>query len=175
MSSNHAQLPSQQPPAKPNTTNTTLLTSSSSLSIASQLTTSREILWDPKYTRQEPLEIHLHPTHVGTLAVGSLAGQRTDSNISVRSLGGGRRIEAMDKRHPSSFQQLEKLGEGTYATVCFFDRKHKHKYNLSRPNPSTRRSSKAATAKPATSSPLKRSTSTAKRARPALRSAKSLL
>jgi hypothetical protein len=24
----------------------------------------------------------------------------------------------MDKRHPSSFQQLEKLGEGTYATVC---------------------------------------------------------
>jgi len=23
----------------------------------------------------------------------------------------------MDKRHPSSFQQLEKLGEGTYATV----------------------------------------------------------
>ena len=24
----------------------------------------------------------------------------------------------MDRRHPSSFQQLEKLGEGTYATVC---------------------------------------------------------
>ena len=23
----------------------------------------------------------------------------------------------MDKRHPQSFQQLEKLGEGTYATV----------------------------------------------------------
>jgi len=23
----------------------------------------------------------------------------------------------MDKRHPSSFAQLEKLGEGTYATV----------------------------------------------------------
>lgn len=23
----------------------------------------------------------------------------------------------MEKRHPSSFQQLEKLGEGTYATV----------------------------------------------------------
>jgi len=23
----------------------------------------------------------------------------------------------MDKRNPSSFQQLEKLGEGTYATV----------------------------------------------------------
>jgi hypothetical protein len=26
----------------------------------------------------------------------------------------------MDKRHPSSFQQLEKLGEGTYATVRLF-------------------------------------------------------
>jgi hypothetical protein len=24
----------------------------------------------------------------------------------------------MEKRNPSSFQQLEKLGEGTYATVC---------------------------------------------------------
>jgi hypothetical protein len=29
-----------------------------------------------------------------------------------------KRLSAMDaKRHPSSFQQLEKLGEGTYATV----------------------------------------------------------
>ena len=153
MSSNHAQLPSQQPPpAKPNT-NTTLLTSSSSLSIASQLTTSREILWDPKYTRQEPLEIHLHPTHVGTLAVGSLAGQRTDSNISVRSLGGGRRIEAMDKRHPSSFQQLEKLGEGTYATVCLLDESISTSTIFQDLTLSTRRSSKAATARPATSSP----------------------
>ena len=39
-------------------------------------------------------------------------------SISVNDLGGGRDIVAMDgKRHPSSFQQLEKLGEGTYATV----------------------------------------------------------
>lgn len=28
----------------------------------------------------------------------------------------------MDKRHPNSFQQLEKLGEGTYATVGGFIR-----------------------------------------------------
>lgn len=27
---------------------------------------------------------------------------------------------SMDRRHPSSFQQLEKLGEGTYATVSHF-------------------------------------------------------
>jgi hypothetical protein len=85
------------------------------LQIANQLTTARATLWDPKYTRREPPDIRLHPTHVGTLSVGN----RTDSNISVRSLGGGNKIDSMDKRHPSSFQQLEKLGEGTYATVCF--------------------------------------------------------
>ena len=97
-------------------TTTTTTSSSSPLTIANQLTTSRDILWDPKFTRQEPLKTRLHPTHVGTtLALNP--GQRTDSNISVRSLGGGRRIELMDKRHPNSFQQLEKLGEGTYATV----------------------------------------------------------
>ncbi|RMY67589.1 hypothetical protein D0863_07700 [Hortaea werneckii] len=83
------------------------------LSVADQLTTARATLWDKKFTRREPPDIRLHPTHVGTLSVAD----RTDSNISVRSLGGGRKIETMDKRHPSSFQQLEKLGEGTYATV----------------------------------------------------------
>ena len=58
---------------------------SSPLTIANQLTTSRDILWDPKFTRQEPVKTRLHPTHVGTLAVGSLGpGQRTDSNSSVR-------------------------------------------------------------------------------------------
>jgi hypothetical protein len=86
---------------------------SSPLTVASQLTTARATLWDPKFTTREPPDIRLQPTHVGTLSVGG----RTDSNISVRSLGGGRKIEPMDKRHPSSFQQLEKLGEGTYATV----------------------------------------------------------
>jgi len=84
----------------------------SSLSIASQLTTASAILWDSRYTSRPP-PTRLHPTHVGTL---SLEG-RSDSTISVRSLGGGQRIPPMDKRHPSSFQQLEKLGEGTYATV----------------------------------------------------------
>ncbi|KAK6397020.1 negative regulator of the PHO system [Meristemomyces frigidus] len=88
-------------------------TPSSQLEVADQLTTARATLWDPKFTRREAPGIHLQPTHVGTLSVGD----RTDSNISVRSLGGGSKIEPMDKRHPSSFQQLEKLGEGTYATV----------------------------------------------------------
>ncbi|KAG2164010.1 hypothetical protein JADG_003749 [Aureobasidium aubasidani] len=73
----------------------------------------RSILWDPRYTNRNPPHARLHPTHVGTLSLDN----RSDSTISVRSLGGGQRIPPMDKRHPSSFQQLEKLGEGTYATV----------------------------------------------------------
>jgi hypothetical protein len=54
-----------------------------------------------------------------------------------------------NKRHPSSFQQLEKLGEGTYATVLL-------SLPASPPPPShtltpPRRSSKVATDKPASS------------------------
>ncbi|KAH7126828.1 kinase-like domain-containing protein [Dendryphion nanum] len=84
------------------------------LAIASKLTTASDILWDPKYTSRAPPGALL-PTHAGTLSVAN----RTDSSISVRNLGGGRTvIPTMDnRRHPSSFQQLEKLGEGTYATV----------------------------------------------------------
>ncbi|OAL06049.1 Pkinase-domain-containing protein [Phaeosphaeriaceae sp. SRC1lsM3a] len=84
----------------------------STLRIATQLTTASSILWDPKFTTRPPLGA----THVGTLAVN-----RTDSSISVRNLGEGQTIAAVptmdNRRHPSSFQQLEKLGEGTYATV----------------------------------------------------------
>ena len=93
----------------------TLSRSSSSLAIASQLTTASEILWDPKVTSRPPPASYLRPTHVGTLTTSN----RTDSTISVRELGGGDRqvVHPMDQRHPNSFQQLEKLGEGTYATV----------------------------------------------------------
>ncbi|KAF1959018.1 Pkinase-domain-containing protein [Byssothecium circinans] len=86
------------------------------------LTTASDILWDPQYTSKPPPG-KLKPTHAGTLSVAN----RTDSSISVRNLDGGHpaRVAAptpatptMDnRRHPSSFQQLEKLGEGTYATV----------------------------------------------------------
>ncbi|MCJ1462128.1 negative regulator of the PHO system [Pseudocyphellaria aurata] len=38
-------------------------------------------------------------------------------HYSTSSLATDRLPIGMDKRHPSSFQQLEKLGEGTYATV----------------------------------------------------------
>jgi serine/threonine protein kinase len=39
------------------------------------------------------------------------------STISLQNLDPGGSTRDMDKKHPSSFQQLEKLGEGTYATV----------------------------------------------------------
>lgn len=90
------------------------------LAVASQLTSASAILWDPKFTNRPP-PIGLQPTYVGKLGLED----RTDSSISLRSLGGGQRFlqpqAQMDKRHPNSFQQLEKLGEGTYATVCVLD------------------------------------------------------
>lgn len=89
----------------------------STLRIANQLTTASAILWDPNFTTRPPPG-ELKATHAGTLAVP----YRTDSSISVRNLGEGTIIPVVpsmnSQRNPSSFQQLEKLGEGTYATVC---------------------------------------------------------
>jgi hypothetical protein len=89
----------------------------STLRIARQLTTASAILWDPAHTSRPPPVSELKATHAGTLAVPN----RTDSSISVRNLGEGQIIPVVpvmdNRRHPSSFQQLEKLGEGTYATV----------------------------------------------------------
>jgi negative regulator of PHO system len=88
------------------------------LRIASQLTTASAILWNPEFTTRPPPVSELKATHAGTLAVPN----RTDSSISVRNIGEGQIIPVVptmdNRRHPSSFQQLEKLGEGTYATVC---------------------------------------------------------
>ena len=115
------QLPPTNPPptvktADPNSKQAALPrshTPPSQLEIASRLTTASAILWDPQYTSRPPPG-SLKPTHAGTLTVPN----RTDSSISVRSLGGGQYTPTMEgRKHPSSFQQLEKLGEGTYATV----------------------------------------------------------
>lgn len=82
------------------------------LHIASQITTAGAELW--RYTDRPPPG-SLKPAIAGTFAVPF----RTESSISVRNLGDGEAIQqSMDsRRNPSSFQQLEKLGEGTYATV----------------------------------------------------------
>ncbi|KAF1808302.1 Pkinase-domain-containing protein [Eremomyces bilateralis CBS 781.70] len=92
----------------------------SPLAVASAIKTAGDLLWDPQYTSRPRLP-YIGPTYIGTITVND----RTESSISVQSLGGGqypspvRKSGNMDpgKRHPSSFQQLEKLGEGTYATV----------------------------------------------------------
>ena len=84
------------------------------LRIASQITTAGAELW--KYSDRPPRG-SLKPAIAGTFAVPF----RTESSISVRNLGDGEALQKhrMDsRRNPSSFQQLEKLGEGTYATVC---------------------------------------------------------
>ena len=88
----------------------------------------------------------------------------------MRSLGGGNKVDSMDKRHPSSFQQLEKLGEGTYATVRY---PYTYQLNARLHANMKDRSSKAATPAQANSSPSKKSTSTAKKAPPPPPSAKS--
>ncbi|KAH8200242.1 hypothetical protein TruAng_005578 [Truncatella angustata] len=63
-----------------------------------RITTAAEILFNPRYTSQQPRAASPDPAVFSTFPTSS--------------------VPAMDaKRHPSSFQQLEKLGEGTYATV----------------------------------------------------------
>ncbi|KAF2815886.1 Pkinase-domain-containing protein [Mytilinidion resinicola] len=101
--------PTPHPPASRSNTTTA---PPSPLAIANQLTTASAILWDPKYTSRPPPGT-LRPTHVGTLSLSA----RTDSSISLTTLGGAQQITMDNRKHPSSFQQLEKLGEGTYATV----------------------------------------------------------
>ncbi|KAK5111786.1 negative regulator of the PHO system [Meristemomyces frigidus] len=104
-------------------------TAEARLSVIDNLTTARETLWDPRYTSREPPDIRLQPKQVGTLSLYD----RTDSNISVQSLNAAsvkvesgcegedgtetKDVKMNSKGHPNSFQQLEKLGEGTYATV----------------------------------------------------------
>ncbi len=90
------------------------------LAILSQISTPSSILFDPRYTSlQRPSAL---PPHRRTFPPSPTAERRpppqVPSTISIQNLDIEDKISDMDKRHPSSFQQLEKLGEGTYATVC---------------------------------------------------------
>jgi hypothetical protein len=102
----------------------TLFTTASShgskdaLSILDKTVTPASILFDPRFTsRQRPAPTPpfrtFPPSPTATRLPHSLP-----STISVQNLDTEDHTAIMDKRHPSSFQQLEKLGEGTYATVC---------------------------------------------------------
>merc|ERR1712230_361043 len=87
------------------------------LAILNQLCTPSSLLFDPRYTTRLPPS----PLPPFRTFPPSPTAQRlpfsVPSTISIQNLNTEEEPAEMDKRHPSSFQQLEKLGEGTYATV----------------------------------------------------------
>ncbi|KFY58031.1 hypothetical protein V496_06262 [Pseudogymnoascus sp. VKM F-4515 (FW-2607)] len=87
--------------------------------ILKQLCSPASLLFDPRYTAT-PKPSARPPFR--TFPPSPAAGERRPptrlpSTISVHTLDSEALTATMDKRNPSSFQQLEKLGEGTYATV----------------------------------------------------------
>jgi negative regulator of the PHO system len=104
--------------APPNLTTASLYGSKDALAILEKTITPSSLLFDPKYTSRErpsprpPFRTFPPSPKAERLPVS------IPSTISVQNLDKEEPVAAMDKRHPSSFQQLEKLGEGTYATVC---------------------------------------------------------
>jgi hypothetical protein len=125
--------------------------------------TPASLLWDPRYTSQQ------RPSFTPPLRTWSSPAVRRRPRLIVTvddDVDTDESIDEMDKRHPSSFQQLEKLGEGTYATVCF-------PCVVPRPAANQSRSSKDGTARPASWSLSRRSISTPRRALPAPPSARS--
>ena len=73
--------------------------------------TPASLLWDHRHTSQQ------RPSFRPPLRTSSSPAVQRTRVIIWDDLETEDNIEEMDKRHPSSFQQLEKLGEGTYATV----------------------------------------------------------
>jgi hypothetical protein len=71
----------------------------------SRTTTVGDLLFDPLFTRQPRPVPTPHYTIYPT---------PEDTDLSRR------KMDSSKRHHPSSFQQLEKLGEGTYATVSNF-------------------------------------------------------
>ena len=92
--------------------------SKDALHILDEVCTPASILFNPTFTsRQRPSPAPPFRTFPPSPTAIRLP-HSLPSTISVQNLDPEESKEAMDKRHPSSFQQLEKLGEGTYATVC---------------------------------------------------------
>jgi negative regulator of the PHO system len=107
--------------APPDFTTASLYGSKDALAILNQTITPASLLFDPKYTSRE----RPSPRPPFRTFPPSPKAQRlpisVPSTISLQNLDKEEPPAAMDKRHPSSFQQLEKLGEGTYATVRLGD------------------------------------------------------
>jgi hypothetical protein len=88
------------------------------LDILSRIATPSSLLFDSKYTsRQRPSALPPYRTFPPSPTTERHLPQHVPSTISIQNLDIEDTPSDMDKRHPSSFQQLEKLGEGTYATV----------------------------------------------------------
>jgi hypothetical protein len=92
--------------------------SKDALHILDKLCSPASLLFDPRFTsRQRPSPTPrfrtFPPSPTATRLPPSLP-----STISIQNLDTEESKADMDKRNPNSFQQLEKLGEGTYATVC---------------------------------------------------------
>jgi hypothetical protein len=85
--------------------------------ILNNICTPASLLFDPRFTsRQRPSALPPFRTFPPSPPAQRIP-YSVPSTISVQNLDTGEPAAEMDKRHPSSFQQLEKLGEGTYATV----------------------------------------------------------
>ena len=105
----------EEPP--PDFTTASLYGSKDALAILNKTVTPATLLFDPKYTsRERPSPRPPFRTFPPSPTAARLP-VHVPSTISVQNLDKEEPPAAMDKRHPSSFQQLEKLGEGTYATV----------------------------------------------------------
>jgi pyruvate/2-oxoacid:ferredoxin oxidoreductase alpha subunit len=88
------------------------------LKILDHLCTPSSILFDPEITsRQKPSAAPPFRTFPPSPTNDRRPPPHVPSTISLQNLDIEATTAEMDKRHPSSFQQLEKLGEGTYATV----------------------------------------------------------
>jgi hypothetical protein len=85
--------------------------------ILNNICTPASLLFDPRFTsRQRPSALPPFRTFPPSPPAQRIP-YSLPSAISVQNLDTEEPAAEMDKRHPSSFQQLEKLGEGTYATV----------------------------------------------------------
>jgi hypothetical protein len=85
--------------------------------ILNNICTPASLLFDPRFTsRQRPSPLPPFRTFPPSPPAQRIP-YSLPSTISVQNLDTEEPAAEMDKRHPSSFQQLEKLGEGTYATV----------------------------------------------------------
>lgn len=88
------------------------------LDILNKIVTPSSLLFDPQFTSQQrPSALPPFRTFPPSPTIDRRLPPNIPSIISIQNLDIENSTSEMDKRHPSSFQQLEKLGEGTYATV----------------------------------------------------------